>query len=117
VPPVQANSRDVVEFLEALERGEEGAGDLDAALARARGATEGQKCALPTGTSLLMQSLFLSFEEEFRAHAGRPCPSPRGLILPKIVDWRRATRIAEIEPRDHRGCDSPDSRGAFPVGS
>src|SRR5919106_5529983 len=76
----------VVEPLEALQRGDPEA-DLDEALARARGATDGQKCALPTGTSLLMQSLFLTFEEEFRSHAGRECPSPRGLVLPKIVDW------------------------------
>jgi hypothetical protein len=34
-----------------------------------------------------MQSLFLAFEGEFREHAGRACPSPRGLVLPKIVDW------------------------------
>jgi NADH-quinone oxidoreductase subunit F len=85
-PPCKLNSGEIVEFLEALERGE-GAGDLDVALSRARSATDGQKCALPTGTSLLMQSLFLTFEGEFREHAGRPCPSPRDLVLPKIVDW------------------------------
>jgi NADH-quinone oxidoreductase subunit F len=85
-PPCKLNSGDVVEFLEALQRGDPAA-DLDEALVRARGATDGQKCALPTGTSLLMQSLFLTFEEEFRAHAGRACPSHRGLVLPKIVDW------------------------------
>jgi NADH:ubiquinone oxidoreductase subunit F (NADH-binding) len=85
-PPCKLNSGDVVEFLESLERGE-GAGDLDVALARARSATDGQKCALPTGTSLLMQSLFLTFEREFRAHADSACPSQRGLVLPKITDW------------------------------
>jgi NADH-quinone oxidoreductase subunit F len=85
-PPCKLNSGDIVEFLDGLERGE-GAGDLDVALSRARSATDGQKCALPTGTSLLMQSLFLSFTDEFRQHAGRPCPSPRELVLPKIVDW------------------------------
>jgi hypothetical protein len=42
---------------------------------------------LSTGTSLLMQSAFLTFEERFRSHAGRECPSPRRLVLPKIVDW------------------------------
>jgi NADH-quinone oxidoreductase subunit F len=88
-PPCKLNSGEVVTFLEALERGE-GAADLDVALARARSSTDGQKCALPTGTSLLMQSLFLTFTDEFRAHAGRPCPSPRGLELPKIVDWDEA---------------------------
>jgi NADH-quinone oxidoreductase subunit F len=85
-PPCKLNSGDILEFLEALQRGE-GEGDLDVALARARSATDGQKCALPTGTSLLMQGLFLSFEEEFRDHTGRRCPSARGLVLPKIVDW------------------------------
>jgi len=85
-PPCKLNSGDIVEFLEALERGE-GGEDLDVALSRARSATDGQKCALPTGTSLLMQSLILSFEREFREHAGRSCPSPRDLVLPKIVDW------------------------------
>jgi len=84
-PPCKLNSGDLVEFLEALERGEE-AGELDTALARARGVTDGQKCGLPTGTSLLAQSLLLGFEQEFREHAGRACPSSRGLVLPKLVD-------------------------------
>ncbi|HWC32383.1 MAG TPA: NADH-ubiquinone oxidoreductase-F iron-sulfur binding region domain-containing protein [Actinomycetota bacterium] len=84
-PPCKLNSGDVVEFLDGLERGRAG-GDLDVALARARAATDGQKCGLPTGTSLLMQSLMLLFTDEFRAHRGRACPSPRALVLPKIVD-------------------------------
>lgn len=33
-----------------------------------------------------MQSLFLTFEGEFRKHAGRACLSPRGPVPPKIVD-------------------------------
>ncbi|HEX2030048.1 MAG TPA: NADH-ubiquinone oxidoreductase-F iron-sulfur binding region domain-containing protein [Actinomycetota bacterium] len=85
-PPCKLNSGDVLRFLEATQRGE-AAADLDVALARARSSTDGQKCALPTGTSLLMQSLFLTFPEEFRGHRGRECPSPRGLVVPKIVDW------------------------------
>jgi len=87
------------------QRGE-GAGDLDVALSRARSATDGQKCALPTGTSLLMQSLILSFEREFRDHAGRPCHSHRDLVLPKIVDWDeeagRFTYDAEVRPQAPR---------------
>jgi hypothetical protein len=41
---------------------------------------------MPTGTSLPMQSLFLTFEGEFRKHACRACLSPRGPVPPKIVD-------------------------------
>jgi NADH:ubiquinone oxidoreductase subunit F (NADH-binding) len=76
-PPCKLNSGDVVEFLEALQRGDQ-ATDLDEALARAWGATDGQKCALPTGTSLLMQSLFLTFEEELRSHAAS---------APRLAGW------------------------------
>jgi NADH-quinone oxidoreductase subunit F len=85
-PPCKLNSGDIVAFLQRLERGKDG-GDLDVALARARSATDGQKCSLPTGTSLLMQSLFLTFEREFRDHFGRSCPTPRPLLLPKILDY------------------------------
>ena len=54
---------------------------------RARGSTDGQKCALPTGESLLMQSVVQVFAEEFRAHVGSPCPLPRDLTFHKIARW------------------------------
>lgn len=85
-PPCKLNSGDIVEFLQRLERGEDG-GDLEVALARARTCTDGQKCGLPTGTSMLMQSLFLTFDREFREHFGKSCPSPRQLLLPKILEY------------------------------
>ncbi len=56
-------------------------------LVRARGSTGGQKCALPTGESLLMQSLVQVFGDEFASHFGRSCPLPRELPFHKIVDW------------------------------
>jgi len=61
--------------------------DLETILARARSSTDGQKCALPTGESLLMQSVVQVFADEFRAHVGTPCPLPRDLPFHKIVDW------------------------------
>ena len=61
--------------------------DLDLILARARTSTDGQKCALPTGESLLMQSVVQVFADEFRAHVGTPCPLPRDLPFHKIVGW------------------------------
>jgi NADH-quinone oxidoreductase subunit F len=70
----------------------EGASDqnLESILVRARGSTGGQKCALPTGESLLMQSLVQVFAEEFRNHVGGGCPLPRELPFHKIVDWDAA---------------------------
>jgi len=84
-PPCKVNSAGLLSFFEAVEAGED-AGDLDVALQRARTVTDGQKCGLPTGTSLLGQSILLTFEAEIREHGGRSCPGPRALKLPKLVD-------------------------------
>jgi NADH:ubiquinone oxidoreductase subunit F (NADH-binding) len=83
-PPCKFDSGEVTAHLGRLEAGK-GDADLDVMLIRAQSVTDGQKCALPTGESLLMQSLFQTFGEEFAAHVGRTCPLPRDLILPKIV--------------------------------
>jgi NADH:ubiquinone oxidoreductase subunit F (NADH-binding) len=64
--------------------------DLELILMRARSSTDGQKCALPTGESLLIQSLVQVFADEFLAHVGTPCPLPRDLPFHKIVDWEPA---------------------------
>jgi NADH-quinone oxidoreductase subunit F len=84
-PPCKLNSADILEVLEQLDRGED-PGELDVALERARTVTDGQKCALPTGTSLLMQSLLLTFGGEIRAHRGKACTTRRELTLPKLVE-------------------------------
>jgi NADH-quinone oxidoreductase subunit F len=70
----------------------EGASDqiLESILIRAKGSTDGQKCALPTGESLLIQSLVQVFAEEFRSHIGHVCPLPRELMFHKIIDWDAA---------------------------
>jgi NADH:ubiquinone oxidoreductase subunit F (NADH-binding) len=64
---------------------------LESILIRAKGSTDGQKCALPTGESLLIQSLAQVFADEFRSHIGHVCPLPRDLTFHKIIDWDGAT--------------------------
>ena len=73
---------------------------------RARNSTCGQKCALPTGESLLMQSLVQAFGDEFRRHVGRSCPLPRELPFHKLVDWdATAGRFAYDPMYDHKQPD------------
>jgi NADH-quinone oxidoreductase subunit F len=64
---------------------------LESILIRAKGSTDGQKCALPTGESLLIQSLVQVFAHEFSNHIGHVCPLPRELTFHKIIDWDGAT--------------------------
>jgi NADH-quinone oxidoreductase subunit F len=89
-PPCKFGSGEITAQLERMEEGKGELGDLDLILARARTVTDGQKCALPTGTSLLAQSFVQVFLREFQEHAGHTCPRPRDLVFPKITDWDEA---------------------------
>jgi NADH-quinone oxidoreductase subunit F len=90
-PACKRGSEEINDCLEAIERGEGSETDIETALARSLTVTGGQRCALPTGEALLVQSAVRAFEDEFREHLGRPCPRPRDLPLPKLVDFDQAT--------------------------
>jgi NADH-quinone oxidoreductase subunit F len=86
-PACKFGTGEVTRTLHALESGAGSERDLELILVRARDSTGGQKCALPIGESLLMQSLVQLFGEEFGSHIGRSCPLPRELPFHKLVDW------------------------------
>ncbi len=90
-PACKFGTGEVTALLARIE--DEGASeqDVETILVRARGSTDGQKCALPTGESLLIQSLVQVFGDDFRRHAGGVCPFPRELAFHKIVDWDATT--------------------------
>lgn len=85
-PACKFGTGEVTKGLDQIElRGR--APDLELILMRARSSTDGQKCALPTGESLLIQSVVQVFADELLAHVGIPCPLPRDLPFHKIVAW------------------------------
>jgi NADH:ubiquinone oxidoreductase subunit F (NADH-binding) len=86
-PPCKLHSGTINELVTSLHEGTGNIGDLEEILARAAEVTDGQKCALPTGTKLLVLSLIQSFAEEFAAHVSGECPLPRPLYFPKLVDY------------------------------
>jgi len=86
-PPCKFGSGEITAQLERMETKKGELADIDLILARARTVTDGQKCALPTGTSLLVQSFVQVFLQEFQGHAGKVCSNPRDLVFPKITDW------------------------------
>jgi NADH-quinone oxidoreductase subunit F len=89
-PACKFGTGEVTQTLAAIQAGGGSDRDLERILVRARGSTGGQKCALPTGESLLIQSLVQAFREELGRHVGRSCPLPRQLPLHKLVDWDAA---------------------------
>jgi NADH:ubiquinone oxidoreductase subunit F (NADH-binding) len=85
-PACKHGSAEIAECLERIERGEGSETDIETILARSATVTGGQRCALPTGAADLVQSAVRLFGDEFRQHLGGPCPRPRGLVFPKLVD-------------------------------
>jgi NADH-quinone oxidoreductase subunit F len=86
-PACKLGSGAINRLITSLHEGEGSIGDLEEVLARADRVTDGQKCALPTGTKLVVLSLLQAFAEEFAAHASGECPLPREIQFPKLVDY------------------------------
>lgn len=77
----------ITQLLERIDAGEGSELDVETILARARTVTDAQRCALPTGETLIAQSAIQVFGHEFAEHLGRGCPSSRDLPVPKILDF------------------------------
>ncbi|HEX6009079.1 MAG TPA: NADH-ubiquinone oxidoreductase-F iron-sulfur binding region domain-containing protein [Actinomycetota bacterium] len=77
----------ITQLLERIDRGDGTAADVETILARALTVTDAQRCALPTGETLIAQSAVQVFGHEFEEHLGRPCPRRRDLLVPRIVDF------------------------------
>ena len=90
-PACKFGTGEVTRALDSIESGRGSDQDLELILVRARGSTDGQKCALPTGESLLIQSVIQVFGDEFRDHLGTSCASARELTFHKIVGWDAAS--------------------------
>ncbi|HYZ91343.1 MAG TPA: NADH-ubiquinone oxidoreductase-F iron-sulfur binding region domain-containing protein [Actinomycetota bacterium] len=86
-PACKLNSGSINEIVTALHAGSGSLGDVEEIVSRADRVTDGQKCALPTGTKLLVLSLIQGFAEEFAAHVSKKCPMDRTLPFPKLVDY------------------------------
>jgi NADH:ubiquinone oxidoreductase subunit F (NADH-binding) len=86
-PACKHGAQTITECLEKIERGEGMEDDLDAVLAKCATVTGGRRCGLPLGEAAVVGSAIEQFRGEFDAHLGKPCPLPRDLPVPKIVDF------------------------------
>ena len=86
-PACKHGTGEITGLLEGIDSGRGSEADVETILARSLTVTDAQRCALPTGESLIAQSAIQVFGSEFADHFGRPCPRPRDLPVPKIVDF------------------------------
>ena len=90
-PACKHGTRSITECLARIEAGDGTEKDLGTIVAKCETVTGGRRCALPTGEAALVRSALSRFDEEFRAHLGRPCPLPRDLPVPKMTDYDETT--------------------------
>ena len=86
-PACKHGTGEITRLLEVVDRGRAADIDIETILARCLTVTDGQRCALPSGESLLVQSVIQVFGPEFRDHAGRGCLLGREVRVPKFVDF------------------------------
>jgi NADH-quinone oxidoreductase subunit F len=98
-PACKHGTQQITELLEKIDRGEGSELDVETILARCMTVTDAQRCALPTGETLLVQSAIQTFGREFADHLGRGCPRPRDIQLPKMRDFDDTTETFAYDER------------------
>jgi NADH-quinone oxidoreductase subunit F len=86
-PACKHGTGQITELLRRIDEGDGSDVDVETILARCLTVTDGQRCALPTGETLLVQSAVQLFGTEFAEHLGRPCPLPRRISVPMMTDF------------------------------
>lgn len=89
-PACTKGTSEITAALERIEGGTGSTGDVEAIVSRCGSVTGGQRCALPTGESLLAESAIRQFRDEFDAHLGQACPRPRDLPVPVLAGFDQA---------------------------
>jgi NADH-quinone oxidoreductase subunit F len=98
-PACKHGTQQITELLEMVDRGEGSDLDIETILARCLTVTDAQRCALPTGETLLVQSAIQTFGREFADHFGRGCPRPREIPVPKMVDFDEGAGVFAYDER------------------
>jgi len=84
--PCKFGTEEVTGALDRLAAGDGTAEDLERIQARLTVVADGNRCFLPVQERRVVASLMLLFPEDFAAHLEGPCPRPREIPIPKIVN-------------------------------
>lgn len=84
--PCKFGTGEITEALDRLHEGKASAHDLRRIEERLTIVADASRCTLPVGEQRVIASLLLSFPEDFAAHLEGPCPRPREIAIPKLVE-------------------------------
>lgn len=105
-PPCKFSAGEITEHLSRFEAGNGTEQDIETILARCVTVDQGNRCALPTGEHLVIESIINRYSEEFHSHCGTTCTLQRELRLPKLVDYDEKTHTFTYD--EHQQFKQPD---------
>jgi NADH:ubiquinone oxidoreductase subunit F (NADH-binding) len=85
-PPCKLGSGQITNALEQLQAGRATEDDVERMGGWLRSVTDGNRCYLAVEEQVLVSSILQAFPDEVAAHLEAPCPLPRPILVPKIVD-------------------------------
>ncbi|MDQ3932778.1 MAG: SLBB domain-containing protein [Actinomycetota bacterium] len=97
-PPCKLGTAAITDLLRKIDRGDGEDDDIDAILHRCTNVTDANRCYLPVGEQLTVGSTLHAFIDDFRAHIGRPCPSARQEVIPRIEHLDHSTGEVRFDP-------------------
>jgi NADH-quinone oxidoreductase subunit F len=98
-PPCKFSSGEITEHLNRLVEGKGTRQDIETIIARCGTVDQGNRCALPTGERLVIESLVNRFSDEFQSHCKSACSLTRELKLPKLVDYDEQKHVFTYDER------------------
>ena len=105
-PPCKFSSGEITEHLNRLAAGNGTQQDIETILARCGTVDQGNRCALPAGEHLVIESLINRFSDEFQSHCNAACDLDRQLKLPKLVDYDEQKHVFTYD--EHQQFKQPD---------
>jgi NADH-quinone oxidoreductase subunit F len=84
--PCKWGTGEITDALDKLRTGRGSRDDLERIEARLDVVTDANRCFLPVEERRVIASLLAAFPEDFALHFEGPCPRPREIPIPKIVD-------------------------------
>jgi NADH:ubiquinone oxidoreductase subunit F (NADH-binding) len=84
--PCKFGTGEVTDALDRIAIGPGGGADVVLIQERLKIVADANRCYLPIEERRLISSILAAFPEDFAAHLEGPCPRPREIPVPKIVD-------------------------------
>jgi NADH:ubiquinone oxidoreductase subunit F (NADH-binding) len=95
--PCKLGTGEITAALTRLSSGKGSEGDLERIEQWLPLVVDANRCYLPVEERRVVASLLLSFPEDFAAHLEGPCPRPRDIPVPKIVNLEAGNVTYDVQ--------------------